>query len=65
MGIDILKMDICCTIQLLNSAIDPKYNPMVDFDRLHKLTIAELEAERNQLIPKYNEECQKRKAPQV
>jgi hypothetical protein len=59
MAIDIYKMDVCGTIQLMNSAMDKDYNPMTDFSRMQKMSIEDLEAERDQLIPKYNEAMSK------
>jgi hypothetical protein len=62
MAIDIYKMDVCTTIQLMNTAIDPvHYNPMTDFNRMQKMSVEELEKERDELIPKYNESCRRPK----
>lgn len=55
------KMNVISNIQAMNQNTNTEYNPMIDFERLELMTVKELEAERDQLIQKYNESCQKRK----
>lgn len=55
------KMNLICNIQAMKQQSDPKYNPMIDFERIAEMSIQELEAERDELIQKHNESCQKRK----
>lgn len=50
-----LRMEHVCIIQELKEKIDPSYNHMKDFNKLWKLSLSQLEAERDKLIPIYNE----------
>ena len=52
---DIIKMDLVCTVQLVNHKIDPAYIGTHDFKRLWRMTADQLEAERDRLIPIYNQ----------
>jgi hypothetical protein len=49
------QMNVIVNIQMMKNKIDPAYDWTKHYKRLHKLSVDELRAEQERLIPLYNE----------